>query len=227
MLKQELLLSSSSQSGECQSTEDLPPCSEATATLGVSPTLPDTALQSLLFLPSSRAQQLQLSAGDYINWGFAFILERIQGASIIIFQLLIWWLCQHCCCPGHSGARLSFDPSCWNGSGFCGLTSNCVCFQQEGSVFLSPLQWASISSKWVSVYQLSFIELVFGRLPSCSLPSHLHFGSLFPQLSQYSFLSNVLFFTPLLLHPSELDPFLHLMCLSKVSHLLLTPLNSI
>lgn len=88
MLKQELLLSSSSQSGECQSTEDLPPCSEATATLGVSPTLPDTALQLLLFLPSSRAQQLKLSAGDYINWGFAFILERIQGASIIIFQLI-------------------------------------------------------------------------------------------------------------------------------------------
>lgn len=89
MLKQELLLSSSSQSGECQSTEDLPPCSEATATLSVSPTLPDdTALQSLLFLPSNRAQQLKLSAGDYINWGFAFILDRIQGASIIIFQLI-------------------------------------------------------------------------------------------------------------------------------------------
>lgn len=64
----------------------MPPCSEATAS--VSPTLPDTALQSLLFLPSKRAQQLKLSAGDYINWGFAFILERIQGASVSILQLI-------------------------------------------------------------------------------------------------------------------------------------------
>lgn len=72
--------------------------------------------------------------------------------------------------------------------------SNCVCLQQEGSVFLWLLHWASPPSE-VSVYQLGFIELVFGRLPSLSLPSHLHSGSLFPQLSQYSFLSNIPFFT--------------------------------
>lgn len=128
MLNQELLLSSSSQSGECQSTQDLPPCSAAT--LSVSPTLL-TALQSLLFLLSNRAQQLKLSAGDYINWGFAFILERIQGASIIIFQLIDLMAVPALCCPGHSGARLSFDPCCQKGSGFCGLRRNCVCVHRK------------------------------------------------------------------------------------------------
>lgn len=155
-------------------------------------TLPDTALPSLLSLPSSRAQQLKLSAGDYINWAFAFILDRIQGASIIIFQLIDLVAVPALLLSRALWSKVLIWPSLLKWLWFVWAEGElCVSSRRDPC----SCHCCSISSQWVSVHQLSFIELLFGRLPSCSLPSHLHFGSLFPQLSQCSFLSKFPFFT--------------------------------
>lgn len=127
------------------------------------------------------------------------------------------------CCGGSAStaavqgtrAGLSVDPSCCNGSGFCGLSSKlCVSSRKDlcSQCCSEQLLHMSVCSP------AQFLQLGFGRLPSCSLPSHLHFGSLF-----FTAFSVLPIFHPLLLLPS----FLHLLCLSMVIHLLLTPLNSI
>lgn len=114
MLKQELLLSCSSQSGECQSTQDLPPCSEATATLSVSPTLPDSSAVTpfLAFQQSSAVEALsrglhklglccfpgENSRSLYYNlpadWSdgcASSVLSRALWSKALIWPLLLKW----------------------------------------------------------------------------------------------------------------------------------------
>lgn len=123
-----------------------------------------------------------------------------------------------CFYPGQNSRSLYYNlPADWSDG--CASTAAVQGTLEQGSHLTLPAEMVLVSVGWGIIVcassrkdlcsrrccsehllqmsvclQLSFIELVFGRLPSCSLPSHLHFGSLFPQLSLYSFLSNFPFF---------------------------------
>lgn len=157
----------------------MPPCSEATAS--VSPTLRHcTAVTPFLAFKESSAVEA-LSRGLH-KLGLCFYPGEISRS--LCFNLAAD------CCGGSAStaavqgtrAGLSVDPSCCNGSGFCGLSSNCVFPAERICV---PSAAASISSTLVSVHQLSSFSWVLAGCPPAPSPPTSTLAHFFSQLSQY------------------------------------------